>query len=246
MQRERGSESYRQRQRQQQRQHCADCDYRACQRGLNPARRELTSRRSNARARVAASIRRYLSVHIVIYYTGIYVFIFKKTNSYYIVLSQCSVLSINYPSLSHNPIQFQELTPGLRSRTRSRATATATRASSPERTLSLECDSSTDLCSDRSDSHWIFENNHQFITQTRHCVCVCSCVCLCLCVRHAALIYVHIEQAMYINFNSATHKKIERLEPSPAQPRSSSERQLRLRRRLRLRQRLRLCDSLDY
>lgn len=175
---ERGSESYRQRQRQQQLQHCADCDYRACQRGLNPARRELTSRRSNARARVAVSIRRYLSMHIVIYYTGIYVFIFKKTNSYYIVLSQNSVLSIYYPSLSHNPIQFQELTPGLRSRTRSRATATATatRASSPERTLSLECDSSTDLCSDRSDSHWIFENNHQFITQTRHCMCVSVCV----------------------------------------------------------------------
>lgn len=171
-------------------------------------------------------------------------FIFKNTNSYYIVLSQYSVLSIYYPSLSHNSIQFQELTPGLRSRTRSRATAT--RASSPKRTLSLECDSSTDLCSDRSDSHWIFENNHQFITQTRHCMCVCSCVCLC--VRHAALIYVHIEQAMYINFNSATHKKIERLEPSPAQPRSSSEQQLllRRRRRLRLRQRLRLCDSLDY
>lgn len=73
-------------------------------------------------------------------------------------------------------------------------------------------------------------------------VCVRSCVCLCVSVRHAALIYVHIEQAMYINFNSTTHKKIERLEPSPAQPRSSSEQQLRL----RLRQRLRLCDSLDY
>lgn len=187
---ERGSESYRQRQRQQQLQHCADCDYRACQRGLNPARRELTSRRSNARARVAVSIRRYLSMHIVIYYTGIYVFIFKKTNSYYIVLSQNSVLSIYYPSLSHNPIQFQELTPGLRSRTRSRATAT--RASSPERTLSLECDSSTDLCSDRSDSHWIFENNHQFITQTRHCMCVCSCVSVCVCVSDTPPSYMYI------------------------------------------------------
>lgn len=138
-------------------------------------------------------------------------FVFKKTNSYYIVLSQYSVLSIYYPSLSHNPIQFQELTPGLRSRTRSRATAT--RASSPERTLSLECDSSTDLCSDRSDSHWIFENNHQFITQTRHCMCVCLCVC----VSDTPPSYMYIQNKQCTSTSIPQHTK-RSSDSSPAQP----------------------------
>lgn len=100
--------------RQRQRQHCADCDYRACQRGLNPARRELPSRRSNARARVVVSIRRYLSTHIVIYYTGIYVNFLRPTLTMLLCSadvkqSQYSVLSIYFPSLSHNPIQFRNL-----------------------------------------------------------------------------------------------------------------------------------------
>lgn len=99
--------------RQRQRQHCADCDYRACQRGLNPARRELARCRSNARARVVVSIRRYLSTHIVIYYKGIYVYILRPTLTMLCLadVKQCqySVLSIYFPSLSHNPIQFRNL-----------------------------------------------------------------------------------------------------------------------------------------
>lgn len=180
--------------RQRQRQHCADCDYRACQRGLNPAPRELSSRRSNARARVVVSIRRYLSTHIVIYYTGIYVYL---TDSYYVVvLCWCKTKSVFctkylFPEFKSQSDSISESYARMRSRTRSRE-----RQRQRERPAQRElCRSSAILqliCAAIARTVIGFLKITINSLRRLATVCVRSCVWLCVCLSDTPPSYMYI------------------------------------------------------